>query len=473
MKNTQTTAKDKPEPIDVQYRPILWLVAMGFFMQQLDSTIINTALPNIAKSLNENPLNMQSVIVAYVLAMAVTIPLSGWVTDRYGIRKTYFAAIILFSVASVACAISQTLNQLVIARVFQGIGGALLQPVGRLTLLKVMPKKQLLAALSFVSIPGLVGPLIGPSLGGALVELVSWHWIFFINVPIGIVGAFFTLRILPDLKMMNLEPFDYVGFLFIAVSMVSLSFVLESMVDPSHSQAHTLILLIIGLSAGASYWLHAIRHHSPLFHTSIFKVDTFSIGILGNLFARLGNGAIPFMLPLMLQVVLGFNPTVAGLMMIPLAIGSMIIKQYITKIIYRFGYRNVLTTNTILVGLGIASLAAISPSTPLWWQVIHFFLIGIVNSIQFTAMNTVTIKDLTTDDASSGNSLLSVVQQLSMSMGVAIAGAVLNNFIHIYGKTQMLLSFQYTFICLGSITVCASWIFWQLRKQNATRKSTR
>lgn len=466
-----TQTKDVPEPISKEYRPILWLVAMGFFMQQLDSTIINTALPNIAQSLNENPLNMQSVIVAYVLAMAVTIPISGWVTDRYGIKRTYFFAIILFSLASVGCALSQNLTLLVISRVFQGIGGALLQPVGRLTVLKVMPRPQLLAALSFVSIPGLIGPLIGPSLGGLIVEWISWHWIFLINVPIGIVGAFFTLKILPNMRQSHLENFDYIGFIFVATSMVSLSLVLESMVDQTRSQASMIILIVLGLSAGASYWLHALRHHAPLFHPSIFKVHTFSIGILGNLFARLGNGAIPFIMPLMLQVALGFNPTMAGLMMIPLAVGSMLIKRFITRLIYRFGYRRVLVVNTLCVGLGIASFALITPNTPIWWQLIHFFIFGIFNSIQFTAMNTVTIKDLAQEDASSGNGLLSVVQQLSMSMGVAIAGAVLNNFIHLDGKQHMLQSFHYTFLCLGALTVCASWIFWQLRKSPQSNRA--
>ncbi|WP_269913321.1 multidrug transporter subunit MdtD [Acinetobacter sp. HY1485] len=445
-----------------EYRSILWLVAMGFFMQQLDSTIINTALPNIAKSLHENPLNMQSVIVAYVLAMAVTIPASGWIADKYGLRKTYFFAIVLFSVASIGCALSQNLTQLIIARVFQGIGGALLQPVGRLTLLKVMPKTQLLAALSFVSIPGLIGPLIGPSLGGLLVEYTSWHWIFLMNVPIGMIGAFFTLKILPDLKLEQLKPFDFTGFTFVAISMVSLLFVLDNLVDQTHSQAIMLFIFILGLSSGVAYWLHSSRVEDPLFSPHIFKVNSFSVGLLGNLFARLGNAAIPFIIPLMLQVALGFNPTVAGLMIIPLALGAMLIKRFISRLIHAFGYKKVLVVNTLLVGLGIASFALISTHTPMWWQAIHFFLFGLVNSIQFTAMNTVTIKDLDVVDAGSGNSLLSVTQQLAMSMGVAMASAVLNNFTHQY---QIMTAFHYTFLCLGALTICSSLIFAQLRKK--------
>ena len=445
-----------------EYRSILWLVAMGFFMQQLDSTIINTALPNIAKSLHENPLNMQSVIVAYVLAMAVTIPASGWIADKYGLRKTYFFAIVLFSVASIGCALSQNLTQLIIARVFQGIGGALLQPVGRLTLLKVMPKTQLLAALSFVSIPGLIGPLIGPSLGGLLVEYTSWHWIFLMNVPIGMIGAFFTLKILPDLKLEQFKPFDFIGFSFVAVSMVSLLFVLDNLVDQAHSQAMMLVIFILGLSSGVAYWLHSSRVKDPLFSPHIFKVNSFSVGLLGNLFARLGNAAIPFIIPLMLQVALGFNPTIAGLMIIPLALGAMLIKRFISRLIHTFGYKKVLVINTLLVGLGIASFALISTHTPMWWQAIHFFLFGLVNSIQFTAMNTVTIKDLDVEDAGSGNSLLSVTQQLAMSMGVAMASAVLNNFTHQY---QVMIAFQYTFLCLGALTICSSLIFAQLRKK--------
>lgn len=458
---TQTTAI-KIEP---QYRSILWLVAIGFFMQQLDSTIINTALPNIAQNLQENPLNMQSVIVAYVLTMAITIPASGWIADKYGLRKTYFFAILLFTAASIGCALSQNLTQLVIARIFQGIGGALLQPVGRLTLLKVMPRTQLLAALSFVTIPGLIGPLIGPSLGGLLVEYTSWHWIFLMNVPIGLIGAFFTLKVLLELKVEKLKQFDYIGFMFVAISMVSLSLVLDNMVDNTHSQAFMIVLFILGFSAGVAYWLHSIRSSNPLFSSHIFKVNSFSVGLLGNLFARLGNAAIPFIIPLMLQVALGFNPTMAGLTIIPLALGAIIIKRFITRLIHQFGYKKVLVINTILVGIGISSFALISADTPIWWQLIHFFLFGTVNSVQFTAMNTVTIKDLDANDASSGNSLLSVTQQLAMSMGVAITGTVLNNFIHLYGKNQTLMAFHYTFLCLGILTICSSWIFAQLKRK--------
>lgn len=453
------------QSIEKKYRSILWLVAIGFFMQQLDSTIINTALPQIAANLGESPLKMHAIIVAYVLAMAVTIPISGWLTEKYGLRKTYFVAIILFSVASIACALSQNLTQLIIARILQGIGGALLQPVGRLTLLKVMPKTQLLAALSFVSIPGLIGPLIGPSLGGVLVQWASWHWIFLINVPIGVVGALFTLKILPDLKQNDVKRFDYLGFSLIAISMLSLSFLLEHLSESNFSQQSALILSIIAITAISIYFRHAKTYHSPIFQPHIFTIQNFKLGILGNFFARLGNGAVPFMLPLMLQLVLGFNPTLAGLMMIPLALGSMLIKKLITRLIEHFGYRHVLVTNTLLVGIGIISFSLLSPTTPLWWQVIHFFLFGMVNSIQFTTMNTITIKDLNPNDAGQGNSILSVVQQLSMSMGVAVASIALNHFSNIYGKTQILVSFQYTFLSLGLITCCASYIFWQL-KQN-------
>ncbi|SDB90369.1 multidrug transporter subunit MdtD [Acinetobacter boissieri] len=453
----------KHQPIEKQYRAILWLVAIGFFMQQLDSTIINTALPQIALNLNEDPLNMHGIVVAYVLAMAVTIPISGWVTDKYGLKKTYFAAIILFSTASVACALSHSLTQLIVARVFQGIGGALLQPVGRLTLLKVMPKTQLLAALSFVSIPGLIGPLIGPSLGGVLVEWTSWHWIFLINVPIGLIGAIFTLKILPDLKEDNFQPFDYLGFILIATTMLSLSFLLEHLTESRPQMTNTLILLGFAVIAAVLYYFHAKRKPTAIFAADIFNVRSFRIGILGNFFARLGNGAIPFLLPLMLQVVLNLNPTIAGLMMIPLALGSMLIKKYITRLVDRFGYRYVLTVNTVFVGLGMMSFALLSTSTPIWWQVIHFFLFGVVNSIQFTTMNTVSIKDLTHQKAGQGNSILSVVQQLSMSMGIALASVALNTFSQMYGKIHILQSFQYTFVCLGLMTCAASFIFFRLK----------
>lgn len=446
-------------------RALLWLVAVGFFMQTLDSTIVNTALPSMARSLGESPLRMQSVVISYALTMAILIPASGWIADRVGVRRAYFGAIVVFALGSLACALSTSMTQLILSRVAQGAGGALLLPVGRLAVLRAYPREQFLGAMSFVAIPGLIGPLIGPTLGGLLAERAGWQWIFLINIPIGILGAAATLRYMPKASTHSQAPFDATGYLLIAVGMAAISVSLEGLGELGLQRVFVMLLLVFGLASLTAYWLHAARTPSPLFSPDLFHVRTYAIGLLGNLFARLGIAAMPFLVPLLLQVSLGFTPLQAGLTMIPVTVAALTMKRLVTPVITRFGYRNVLVTNTFLVGLAIASFALVTPDQPIWLRVMQLFALGAVNSLQFTAMNTVALKDLGAEAASSANSLLSVVQMLSMSLGVAAAAALMATFGDVFASsrdTHALRAFQATFVCVGAMTCASTWIFWQL-----------
>lgn len=446
-------------------RMLPWLVAIGFFMQTLDSTILNTALPAMARGLNESPLRMQSVIIAYMLTVALLIPASGWLADRLGTRRVFMGAIVLFSVGSLLCAASQSLGQLVAARVVQGMGGALLLPVGRLAILKAFPKEQLLRALSFVTIPGLVGPLVGPTLGGWLVEVASWHWVFLINLPVGIVGCFATARYMPALQEQERQRFDWRGFVLFGAGMVLVSLSLQGLGEHALPLATSMVLLFAGLAAMAGYWLHAVRVPTPLFAMQLFKIRTYAVGALGNLFARLGSGAMPFMTPLFLQVGLGFAPTKAGLFMVPTVLGAMLSKAMVEPLVRHVGYRRVLVGNTLLLGVMISSFALIGHQTPAWLLIAQLSVFGVINSLQFTAMNTLTLGDLGPDTASSGNSLLSVIMQLSMSLGVAAAAALLAGFSD-HGiapnPDKVLGAFQATYICVGVLSMLAALIFLQL-----------
>lgn len=448
-------------------RLLLWLVAFGFFMETLDSTIVNTALPSMAKSLGESPLAMYSVVIAYSLTIALLIPASGWVADRFGIRRTFFTAIVLFTTGSICCASSQNLLQLVASRVLQGTGGAMLLPVGRLAVLRAFPRDEFLAAISFVAMPGLIGPLIGPTMGGTLVQFASWHWIFLINVPVGIVGCIATIRYMPDLPPLPKRRFDWSGFVMLGLSMVTLSLALDGLSELGLPHATVLVLFMLGLAALASYWLHAARDPEPLFSLKLFEIRTFSIGLMGNLFARIGSSGMPFLIPMLLQLSLGYTPMQAGLMMLPVAVAGIYAKRLATPLVLRFGYRRFLVGNTILVGLFIASFAFISPTQPLWTRIIQLLIFGGVNSLQFSAMNSVTLKDLATDGASSGNSLFSMIQMLALSFGVATAGAVLTTFTERFGHDPAgtLRAFHWTFACVGLITCSSSWIFWQLNPE--------
>ena len=443
-------------------RILLWLVAIAFFMQTLDATIVNTALPAMADSLHESPLKMHSVVISYALTMATLIPASGWIADKFGTRRAFMAAIVLFSLGSLFCALSQSLTQLVASRVLQGAGGAMLLPVGRLAVLRAFPRERFLAAMSFVTIPGLIGPLIGPTLGGWLVEFASWHWIFLINLPVGLIGAIMCHRYMIDARQDKVGSFDLIGYLLLAFSMIGISIAVDGLSDLGFRQATVMVLLMFGLASLAAYWLRAARRPDALFPLRLFEINTFSVGILGNLFARIGSGAMPFMIPLLLQVCLAYTPAQAGVMLIPVALAAILSKRIGPPLIRRVGYRKVLLVNTIFVGATIVSFALIGAATPTWLLILQLACFGAVNSLQFTAMNTITLFDLEGPNASSGNSLLSMIMMLSMSLGVAVAGGLLAAFDDGSQGAAALTAFHATFLTVGLITCASAWIFWQL-----------
>ena len=445
-------------------RLLPWLVAIAFFMQTLDGSILNTALPAMARDLGESPLRMQSVVIAYLLTVALLIPASGWLADRFGTRRVFIAAIVLFSLGSLLCALSRSLPLLVAARVVQGLGGALLLPVGRLAILRGFPRGELLQALAFVAVPGLVGPLVGPTLGGCLVEVATWHWVFLINLPVGLLGVIAASRYMPNLRG---DPgrFDARGFVLFSSGLVLVSLALQGLGERAISTAASLVMLVAGLAAMVGYWLHAARSERPLFSLALFRIPTFTIGLAGNLFARLGSGAMPFLMPLFLQIGLGHSPASAGMSMIPTAVGAMLCKTFAGPLIERIGYRRVLVVNTLLLGAMMASFALVGPTLPHVALLAMLGLFGVVNSLQFTAMNTLTLGDLDAATASSGNSLLSVVMQLSMSLGVAAGAALLAAFsgvAAVAGSAEVLRAFHVTFVCAGVLSALAALIFVQL-----------
>nr|WP_321241499.1 multidrug transporter subunit MdtD [uncultured Tolumonas sp.] len=461
MTKYQVTAQEK--------RILPWLAAVGFFMQALDGTILNTALPTIATDFQVSPLQMQAAIISYMLTVAMLIPASGWLADRFGTRHVFLFSIVLFSAGSLFCAESTSLTQLVIARIIQGVGGALLVPVGRLAILRVFPKEEFLRAMSMVVIPGLIGPLIGPLLGGLLVQHTSWPWIFLINLPIGLVGCILAFFFMPNIREIT-APFDWKGYLCFSSGIVLLSIAIQRLGEAGASLVAFLALALPGLFALYAYFWHSQRHPHALFSRTLFKNPSFRIGIIGNLIARLGSGALPFLTPLFLQVALGFSPTHAGLTMMPIALGAMSTKLLANRVVLRFGYRPVLMTNTLLLGALITGFATVNHATPYALLLFYLTLLGVFNSLQFTAMNTLTLGKLERDEASSGNSLLSVVMQLSMSLGVAISATLFSWF---YGASvslhnlqatsqqqqEIVSAFHATYITVGCLSMLATLIF--------------
>ncbi|WP_287864916.1 multidrug transporter subunit MdtD [Achromobacter sp.] len=447
-------------PTPPSQRALLWVVAACFFMQTLDTTIVNTALPAMARSLGEDVLALKPVVVAYTLTMAMLTPASGWLADRYGTRRVYLAAILVFAVGSVFCGLAQTLTQLTIARVVQGVGGSMLLPIGRLAVLRRVPGDQYISALAFVSIAGQVGPIFGPTLGGLLVQVASWHWIFMINVPIGLLGLIAVRRYLPEDALADVAPFDVLGCGLLSLCMVSFSLALDLPAGEGRMAWSSALFALSALTV-LLYVAHARRRDNPLFQLRLFREPNFSVGLVGNLVCRVGSSAVPLLLPLLLQLQLGYTPLQSGLMMLPAAIAGTISKPWIAPLVRRFGYDTFLLANTVLVGAAIMSFAAISHDWPLPLQIAQLALFGAANSMQFAAMNSVTLKGLSTRDAGSGNSLFSMVQMLAIGLGVTIGGGLVGVF---SGADNAMLgrAFMLTFLCVGAITLLSALVFRRL-----------
>ena len=431
-------------------------------MQMLDSTILNTSLPSIAKDLNESPLNMQNAIISYVLTLALFMPISGFLADKFGTKKVFIISLILFSLGSLLCSLSPNLTVLVVSRVIQGVGGSLMTPVGKLALIKTFDKSELLKAMNFAIIPALIGPVLGPLIGGYMVDYLSWHWIFLINLPIGILGIVLSVKYMPN-YFSKIIDFDFKGFLFFAAASLLLSISLEWMGNAKNITP-VLLVFLMGFIFIYLYYRHAKKEENPIFPLELFMVRTFRVGFLGNLATRLGISSIPLLIPLMIQIAYGQSAVVSGWIVAPMAITAMFGKSAVIKILNRFGYRKTLMFNTFLIGTLICLMAIPGINTSIYWFIPLILVLGFFNSIQFTSMNTISISDLRDSHTSSGNSLISVNQQIAIGFGIAFGLIILKLF---EGDTQLIKgnihnAFRYTFLVMGILTILSGFVFRRL-----------
>jgi EmrB/QacA subfamily drug resistance transporter len=448
-------------------RLLPWLVAMAFFMESLDTTILNTAVPAIAHALDVVPLSMKSVLASYTLSLAVFIPISGWMADRFGTRRVFSSAIGIFTLGSFLCGISSNIHLLVACRILQGCGGAMMVPVGRLTLVRTFAKSELIRAMTFVVIPALIGPMLGPFLGGLIVGYFHWRVIFFVNIPIGILGLYLVYRHLPDYRAEKSPPLDFVGLVLFGSGIALLSYVLEVFGEHTLGTREILGLLAISILLITGYGWHAVHAEFPLLRMALLRVRTFRAAVVGGFVTRIGIGGIPFLLPLLYQVGLGFTPIQSGLLMMPQAVASMSLKLAVTGILTRLGYRVILISNTLIIGLLILVFATIGAGTPVWLIVAQCFFYGFFSSLQYSSMNTLVYADVTEEEASSASTIASTLQQMSISFGVASASLAAACFIpdrfH-SNPVEMIHGIHRAFLVLGGTTILSTIVFLGLKR---------
>jgi len=467
--NLPAVAPSLQVPSEAAKRLLPWLVAFAFFMESLDTTILNTAVPAISAALHVTPLSMKAVLASYTLSLAVFIPISGWVADRFGTRRVFAAAIGLFTLGSFLCGISSNIQMLVACRILQGMGGSMMVPVGRMTLVRTFAKSDLLRAMSFVAIPAQVAPMLGPIAGGLIVGYLHWRWIFFVNIPIGLAGLVLVYLHLPDYREEETHPLDVVGLILFGSGIALLSYVLEVFSEHSLGVGEISGLLVLSLALLGGYWIHAKTLLFPLLQLSLFRIRTFRAAVGGGFFTRLGIGGVPFLLPLLYQVGLGFTPIQSGLLIMPQALAAICMKMVILRFLARFGYRGVLVSNTIIIGLLLFLFATVGLHTPVWVIVVQAVLFGAFTSLQYTSMNTLVYADTTEEETSAASSIFSTAQQMSISFGVAMAGLVTAFFIPKLSQPNsalMIEGIHKALLSLGALTILSTIVFRSLKRED-------
>ena len=441
------------------------IVAVALFMETMDSTVIATSLPAIARDLGEDPIALKLALTSYLLSLAVFIPLSGWAADRFGARTVFRAAIIVFTLGSAACGFASSLFDFVLFRIVQGIGGAMMVPVGRLVILRTVPKSELISALAWLTIPALMGPVIGPPLGGFITTFASWRWIFWINIPIGVLGVILATYYIQNFREEELPPLDVKGFILSGVGLSGLAFGFTTIGQGLFPPAVVAALLIVGSVGCFLYVRHARTAIAPLLDLSLLKIDTFFASVVGGFIFRVGIGATPFLLPLLLQLGFGLTPFQSGMLTFSTAVGAIAMKTTAAPILRRFGFKQVLVINAVVSAIFIGVPAMFTPITPHGLILLLLLVGGFFKSLQFTSINTLAYADIEPRAMSAATSFASVAQQLSMSAGVAVGALVLE--IQRHGRADMAVQssdFTMAFVVVGLISAASAFIFMRLPK---------
>ncbi|TAN01719.1 MAG: DHA2 family efflux MFS transporter permease subunit [Rhizobiaceae bacterium] len=454
---TETAVEPSSRRGTPNFRVTALIVASAMIMEQLDATVLATALPSMAKDFAVSAPQMSVVLTSYLLSLALFIPASGWLADRFGARLIFRLAIAIFTVGSVLCGQSPSLSFLVFSRLLQGFGGAMMVPVGRLVLLRTTAKSDYVSAMSWMLVPALIGPIIGPPLGGFIVSYLDWRWIFYINVPIGALGIALVTLFIEDVREEAVERFDFVGLVFSGISLGCLLFGFET---ASHSGEGRLAALLIacGVVFGLFYLHHAKVAEAPILDLSLMKIRTFGLSVIGGSLTRITQGALPFLLPLMMQIGFGLSALESGLITFATAIGSLAMKAAAAGILRRFGFRNVLIVNGVLGAGSYAICAAFRPYWPEWAIYAVLIVSGFFMSLQFTAYNIVAYDEIPRPRMSSATSFYTTFQQLMLSLGICVAALTLHGSMLMAGRGHAALGdFSVAFLVVTAVSLSATW----------------
>jgi EmrB/QacA subfamily drug resistance transporter len=439
------------------------IIAVALFMENMDSTVIATSLPAIAADIGSNPLALKLAVTSYLLSLAIFIPASGWTADRFGARTVFRAAIAVFVLGSIGCALSSSLTDFVIARIVQGMGGAMMTPVGRIVLVRSISRRELVSAMAWVTTPALIGPVIGPPVGGFITTFATWHWIFIINVPIGILGIVLATRFIDDVRAEKHEPFDVVGMVLAGLGIAGVAFGLSILGLNFLPWTVVAALVASGVIFIAAYLVHARRTPTPALDLTLFRLPTFRASVLGGFVFRLGIGALPFLLPLLLQVGFGMTPFQSGMITFASAAGAMTMKMAAATLLKRFGFRTILVVNSLVSAAFLAACAAFTQTTPVAAMLALLLVGGFFRSLQFTSINTIAYAEVEHARVSRATALVSVGQQLSVAAGVALGALAVELSVHFRGDgTLQAADFPPAFLIVAAISALSLPIFLRL-----------
>ncbi|MDF1606823.1 MFS transporter [Hoeflea sp. YIM 152468] len=436
-------------------RSIPLVLAVALFMEQMDSTVIATALPAIAADLGTSPISLKLALTAYLVSLAIFIPISGWMADRFGARRIFTLAIGVFLIGSVACAASGSLLEFVLSRFLQGMGGAMMTPVGRLVLLRSTEKSQLVTAMAWLTIPALISPMVGPPVGGFLTTFLSWHWIFLINIPIGLAGMVFAVKVLPEDEARSRDRVDWIGFLLSGGAASGIVFGLSVISLPVLPPVWGIAATLAGLLSLGAYLRHARLHPRPLLDPKLFENRTFALSLFGASLFRIGAGAVPFLLPLMLQLGFGMSPFQSGMITFISAAGAITMKFVIKRVLRFVGFRYTLLAAAAASALSIAINGFFTPATPVVLILVILYCAGLVRSMFFTSVNALTFSEISPETAAQATSLTAAFQQVAIAVGVALAGVIIEVVSTMNGGELSLVAFQTAFFVVATLSALA------------------